>query len=98
MIQQFFRAVCAGPCGRWLLVIESGAVYDDARYTTVAYPDTASAFPSLVTARKSVAAAGWRGDGDAVCPPCQNRTGCKCRSRTKTHRTDCPSYTRELTS
>lgn len=68
MIQQFFRAVCSG-CGRWLLVMGDG---DHALFTTVAYPDTASSFPSAATARKAVSAAGW-GAGD-TCPGCQRKT------------------------
>lgn len=62
MIQGFCRVGCSGDCGRWLLLMESRLV------TTVAYPDLATAFPSVPTAEKAVADAGWIGQ---VCTKCQ---------------------------
>lgn len=62
MIQGFFRVGCDGGCGRWLLLMESRLV------TTVAYPDLATAFPSVPAAAKAIADAGWLGQ---ICTKCQ---------------------------
>ena len=67
-IQQLFRAACSGACGRWLLVMNEDAPL----YSSVSYPDNATAFPSHAMASRAVAAAGWnRGH----CPKCSRKQG-----------------------
>jgi hypothetical protein len=61
MIQGFCRVGCQ-PCGRWLLIMEGGMD------TTAAYPDLATAFPSIPAAEKAIANAGWL---NQVCRRCQ---------------------------
>lgn len=54
MIQQMFRVGC--PCGRWLLDLAVPGMYSHA-----AYPDNATAFPSLGAAQRAITEAGWSG-------------------------------------
>jgi hypothetical protein len=67
MIQGFCRVVCP-PCGRWLLIMEGGMD------TTAAYPDLATAFPSVPAAEKALANAGWL---DHTCRRCQRARATK---------------------